>query len=77
MVPANRARRNTLLIDSRSAEDKAISDRTADRRLGYQKIKGDCNRQCITTKKSRKAATLLRKTAKGLPKEQRRKSFGA
>jgi hypothetical protein len=48
------------------AEEKANSYKTADRRLAYQKIEGDWNRQCVTTKNSRKAATLLRKTA--LPK---------
>jgi len=56
-------------------EEKANSYKTADRRLAYQKIGGDWNRQCVTTKNSRKAATLLRKTA--LPKGAEEGSLSA
>jgi hypothetical protein len=68
VIIPSRDRTDSRPIDSH-AEDKAISDRMTDRRLGYQKIEGDWNGQCITTKNSLRAATLPRKTArKGSPK---------
>jgi hypothetical protein len=49
------------------AEDKAISDRMADRRFGYQKIEGDWNGQCITTKTVARLPLLLERLHERVP----------